>query len=65
MLLTEPGERLAPTMPAQSSSSLLVAGTSLIHNHALELNDAQNGQHGGYIINMTIEGRCRIFDGAA
>ena len=63
MLLTELGERLAPTTPAQSSTSLLVAGTSLIHNYALELNDAQNGQHSGYIINMTIEGRCRIFDG--
>lgn len=63
MLLTEFGQGFDQTTPAQSSGSLLVAGTSLIRNHALELSDSSDGQLGGYIINMTIEGRCRIFEG--
>lgn len=56
MLLTEFGQGFDQTTPAQSSGSLLVAGTSLIRNHALELSDSSDGQLGGYVINMTIEG---------
>ena len=64
MLLTEFGEKLNPTtVPAQSTTGLLVAGTSLVRNHAIELSAPQNGRQSSYVINMTIEGRCRIFDG--
>lgn len=63
MLLTEPGKNTYPTQPAHPSSSVIVAGTSSITNHTFDSGGIRTGEQSAYFINMTIEGRCRMFDG--
>lgn len=61
---TDAGQQLNPLLPGYSFNIYLVAGTTpIIENGPLDfVIDRQNGMS-GFIINMTIKGRGKVFDG--
>ena len=61
----EAGQQLNPLLPGYSFNIYLVAGmTPIIENGPLDFYiDRKNGMS-GFIINMTVKGRGRVFDGA-
>ena len=61
---TDAGQQLNPLLPGYSFNIYLVAGTTpIIENGPLDfVIDRQNGMS-GFIINMTVKGRGKVFDG--
>ena len=64
MRQTEAGQQLNPLLPGYSFNIYLVAGTTpIIQNGPLDFFVDRNKGMSGYIINMTVKGRGKVFDG--